>query len=83
MTTNEVRTATEIQDWIVRWLSKELKVPEDRLSPSQPFVNLGMSSRQAVMLSGDLEDWLGRELDPALVWDHPTIQALATHLAAA
>ena len=81
MTTRQVRTATDIQDWIVRWLSEELKVPEDRLSPSQQFVNLGMSSRQAVMLTGDLEDWLGRELDPGLVWDHPTIQALATHLA--
>lgn len=76
-----VRTATDIQDWIVGWLSKELKIPKDRISPGEPFVNLGMSSRQAVMLSGDLEDWLGRELDPALAWDHPTIKALASFLA--
>jgi acyl carrier protein len=44
-------------------------------------VNLGVSSRQAVMLSGDLEDWLGRELDPSLLWDRPNIAELSAWLA--
>jgi polyketide synthase 13 len=75
------KSTSEIQEWIIAWLSRELKVARERLSPGEQFVNLGMSSRQAVMLSGELEDWLGRELDPALVWDHPTICALAESLA--
>ena len=36
---------------------------------------------QAVGLAGELEDWLGRPLSPTLVYEHPTIEALARHLA--
>ncbi len=32
-------------------------------------------------MTGDLEDWLGCELDPTLLYDYPTIDALAWHLA--
>jgi hypothetical protein len=32
------------------------------------------------MLTGDLEDYLGRPVDPAVIWDHPTIRELALHL---
>ena len=36
-----------------------------------------MSSLLAVTMTGDLEDWLGREVDPAIMYDHPTVAALA------
>jgi acyl carrier protein len=36
-----------------------------------------------MMLVGDLEEHLSRRLSPTLAWDHPTIDALATHLCAA
>ncbi len=32
-------------------------------------------------LAGELEGWLGRSLSPTLVYDHPTIETLARHLA--
>lgn len=35
------------------------------------------------MLSGDLEEWLERRLSPTVVYQYPTIAALAEHLAAA
>ena len=35
----------------------------------------------AVLLAGDLETFLGRSLPPTLMYDHPSIAALAAHLA--
>ncbi|HSR52203.1 MAG TPA: acyl carrier protein [Acidobacteriota bacterium] len=45
------------------------------------LTEFGLSSIEAVMLSGDLEEWLGRELPDTLVWDHPTVKAIARYVA--
>jgi acyl carrier protein len=35
---------------------------------------------QAVTLTHDLEKWLGRELDPFLLYDYPSVDTLARYL---
>ncbi|KUM84525.1 type I polyketide synthase [Streptomyces pseudovenezuelae] len=50
-------------------------VPMDR-----PLADLGMSSREAVVLAGDLSRLTGRELPPTLLWEAPTGEALAARL---
>ncbi|MGX1372401.1 phthiocerol/phenolphthiocerol synthesis type-I polyketide synthase A [Streptomyces canus] len=50
-------------------------VPMDR-----PLADLGMSSREAVVLAGDLARLTGRELPPTLLWEAPTGEALVAHL---
>ena len=74
-------SALEQQDRIAHWLREYiadvLSVPPERIDPSLSFNQLGLESSAAVGMSGDLGDWLGRELDVALVYDHPSIQALA------
>jgi myxalamid-type polyketide synthase MxaE and MxaD len=74
-------TAEAIQDWLVLQLSERLGVEPDDIDIRQPFSSYGLSSREAVSLSGDLEDWLGLRLSPTLVYEHPIIKALARHLA--
>jgi acyl carrier protein len=78
--TNKKATAVEIEQWLVRWVSKALKVSAEAIVLDEPLVDLGLSSRQAVQLSGDLEEFLGTEVEPSLVWDYPTIRGLAEHL---
>jgi acyl carrier protein len=73
-------SATTIQDWIVAWLARELPLPEDSIDPFGTFESLGASSLQVVLMTGELADWLGREVDPAAVYDYPTIAAFATHI---
>ncbi|EFH28272.1 predicted protein, partial [Streptomyces sviceus ATCC 29083] len=46
----------------------------------RPLADLGMSSRDAVALAGDLARLAGRELPPTLLWEAPTAEALAAHL---
>lgn len=79
---NQVATQTsqDIQKWLISWLCEELNVEAQEIDVNEPFVNLGVSSRQAVVLMGDLENWLGFEIDPSLAWEYPTIQDLSDYL---
>ena len=42
--------------------------------------DLGVGSRDAVVLSGELSELLGRPVSPVEFWQHPTINALAQFL---
>ncbi len=76
-------TAEAIQSWILAWISHEMLIAAEELDPAQSFESLGMSSLMAVTMTGDLADWLGREVDPAIVYDHATVASLAQFLAMA
>ncbi len=73
-------TAAEIQDWIVAYLADLLEIEPDEVEVTIPFDRYGLDSSAAVGLTGDLEDWLGREVDPTLLYDYPTVEALVQHL---
>jgi len=70
-----------IEKWLVDQLSASLGMPAKEIDLHQPFASFGLDSAQAVGLAGDLEEWLNRTLPPTLIWDYPTIEALAFYLA--
>jgi acyl carrier protein len=74
------RSAEEIENWLVRYIAKQLGARPEQISVSEEFVNLGLSSRQAVVLMLDMETWLGQPTDAGLVYDYPTIRSLARFL---
>lgn len=74
-------TAKDIEAWIVSYLAKLLEIEPGEVNVTIPFDRYGLDSSVAVGLTGDLEDWMERKLDPTLLYDYPTIQALAQHLA--
>jgi acyl transferase domain-containing protein/acyl carrier protein len=74
--------AAEIRAWLVDKLAEQLTVPADEIDTHLPFSSFGLSSREAVGLSGDLETWLGRKLSATLLWEQPTVEALAAFLGA-
>ncbi|MET9972903.1 type I polyketide synthase, partial [Streptomyces sp. NPDC006356] len=47
------------------------------VDPERPIAELGLGSRQLVTLAADLSAATGRTLDPSLIFNHPTIAALA------
>jgi acyl-CoA synthetase (AMP-forming)/AMP-acid ligase II/acyl carrier protein len=73
-------TAPEIETWITANLALFLKIPIDEIDLSEPFSHYGLDSSIAVSLADELSNWLGRELDPTLFWEYPSIEALAQHL---
>jgi acyl carrier protein len=78
---SEPRSAAQIQAWIAAYLAELLEVEADDVDPSLPFDRYGLDSAVAIGLTGDLEDWLGTQLDPTLLYDYPTVAALSKHLA--
>jgi acyl carrier protein len=73
--------AIDIENWLVVYLSKELDMRPDEIDVTMPFDRYGLSSLQSVIMTGDLNDWIGYEVDPTLPYDYPCIKALAQYLA--
>jgi phthiocerol/phenolphthiocerol synthesis type-I polyketide synthase D len=71
----------ELRSWLTQHVAHELSLDEQDVPVDEPLANLGFSSRQAVALTGALEDHIGAPVDPAEAWEHPTIRSLAAHLA--
>jgi len=75
------RTQPEIEEWLKEWLIREARIPAETVQVSKPFADFGLDSMTAVMLMGDLEEFLGDRFETTLAWDFPTISSLAGFLA--
>lgn len=73
-------TENELGLWIEQWVAA--KAGEQTIDRSKPLEAYGLSSRDAVVLSGELENLLGRRIDPTIAYQHPTVEALAHALSA-
>ncbi len=78
---SQPKSKQEIQAWLVQQIAGLLYVDPTTIDVRVSFNNYGLSSRDAVMLSGDLEEWLDRRLSPTLLYEYPTILALSEYLA--
>jgi phthiocerol/phenolphthiocerol synthesis type-I polyketide synthase B len=76
-------TKAEIREWIVAWLIRELSIDRAVIDSASTFADLGMGSRQAVLLAADLEGFLAREFPPNLLWQFSCLDELVEHLATA
>lgn len=74
-------SAAKIQAWLVSYLAEVLEIDPDEIESTVSFNRYGLNSSAAVVLIGDLEEWIGYELDPTMLIDYSTIEALAWHLA--
>src|SRR5579863_537365 len=73
--------AEAVQTWLVSKLSERLGIEPHEIDIREPLASYGLGSTDAVILAGELAEWLGHKLSPALVYEYPTIEALARHLA--
>lgn len=78
---DQAHNATEITNWLIDQLGERLDMPVSEIDIHKDFSEYGLNSIEAVNLSGNLENFLGRRLDPTLLWDYPNIHALALYLA--
>ncbi|WP_285778906.1 type I polyketide synthase [Microtetraspora sp. NBRC 13810] len=70
-----------VAGWLIGRIADMLGTDPGRISPDAPFTQLGLSSMQAVELSGDLEGWAGVTVSPTFAYDYPTIADAARHVA--
>lgn len=75
------QTPEMVETWIGEWLNKKLKVDADTIEPSKSFADFGLDSIFAVELAQDITDWCGLDVEATIVWNYPTVEALANYLA--
>lgn len=77
------KSAAEIEDWIRARLGERLGIPPASLDRNELLLSYGLTSFQLAQLSGDLEDWLGQEVNPSDLLEYPTLAAVSSHLSGA
>ncbi|HEV8679042.1 MAG TPA: acyl carrier protein [Stellaceae bacterium] len=75
-------TEAEIRDWCIAYVTRTVDDPSIAIGPDVTFPQMGLDSASSAYFVVELEEWLGTELDPEVVFDHPTIAELAHHLSA-
>jgi acyl transferase domain-containing protein/acyl carrier protein len=72
---------SEIEARIVAAIAAHTGTSASEIDPEAIFADLGIASRDVMVLLGDLQAMVGRQLSPRVFWDHVTISALSTYLA--
>ena len=75
------RSATEIEAWLAARIADRLGLHVDAVEVTRPFATIGLDSKKAVAILEELGGWLGRELTPGVLFDHPTVRDVAANLA--
>ena len=70
----------DLIQWLTSWVERATGV--DNVDPTTPLETYGLASRDAVILSGELETLLGRRVDPTIAYQYPTVAAIAAALTA-
>ena len=73
--------AMAIEQFLVAAVARALKLRESSIDPTRSLLYYGVDSVTTVMLSADLEDWLGMSVNPEIVYSLPVIRHLAADLA--
>ena len=72
-----------LRHWLVDYLVTNIGCSPDEIDLDAPLNDLSVGSRDAVVLSGELSELVGRTVSPVEFWQYPTINALAGFLAGA
>ena len=75
-------TEAEICDWCTSYLTTTFDNPAIVITRDATFAEMGLDSASSAYFVVELEEWLGLELSPELVFDYPTIAQLARYLVA-
>ena len=73
----------QLRQWLVNYLVTNIGCNPDELDLDQSLSDLGLGSPDAVVLSGELAEFLDRPVSPVDFWQHPSINALVRFLTAA
>lgn len=67
----------DLRRWLVGYLVTTIGSDPDQVDVDIPFNELGVGSRDGVVLAGELSELLGRPVSPIDIWQNPTVAALA------
>ncbi|MBW4673376.1 MAG: 6-deoxyerythronolide-B synthase [Desmonostoc geniculatum HA4340-LM1] len=74
-------TVTDIQNWLVSQIAKEMGVKPDDIEIQAAFDSYGLDSMLAISIANAGQKYLGIQVSPLMLVHYPTIAALSQHLA--
>jgi acyl carrier protein len=72
----------ELVDWLTTKVAGYVNVPPDTIDIDAPLADCGIDSASALTLCADLLDEKGFDVETTIVWDYPTVEAIAEYLVA-
>src|SRR3954447_13141686 len=69
-----------VRHWLVDYLVTNIGCSPEEIDFDAPLNDLAVGSSDAVVLTGELSELLGRQISPVEFWQYPTINALARFL---
>ena len=75
----EALSDAALRHWLIDYLVTNLGCDPNGIDVDASLSDLGVGSRDAVVLSGELAELLGRSVSPVDFWQHPTINALVQY----
>ncbi|CAK0764236.1 8-amino-7-oxononanoate synthase [Azospirillaceae bacterium] len=78
----EMIDAFDLAQWIAKKIAVELGKSVEDIDCDAPFSEIGLDSMATVTLTADIEERLGRAVDPELAGDYPSINELVAFLVA-
>jgi acyl carrier protein len=73
-------TEPEIRDWCLAYVRRIVDDAGVAVGTDIGFAEMGLDSATSAYFLVELEEWVGVELEPELVFDYPTIAELARHI---
>ncbi|WP_345349000.1 polyketide synthase Pks13 [Rhodococcus olei] len=73
-------TVAQLREWLRNWIAEATGQPIELITDDRPMEEFGLSSRDAVALSGEIEELVGVTLTATVAYQHPTIASLATRI---
>ncbi|MBY0088466.1 non-ribosomal peptide synthetase [Brevibacillus brevis] len=68
------------QTRLIELFAKELKIDPARLEIDKEFPDYGIDSVLLAQVMNEISKWLGKDLDPTILYEYPTIETLAEWL---
>ena len=73
---------TALRQWLIDYLITNIGCERDKVDADASMADLGVGSRDSVVLSGELSERVGRPVSPVEFWQHPSINQLVAYLGA-
>ncbi len=74
------QSESEIRDWCLDYIRRTVANDAVPVAPDLTFTEMGLDSATSAYFIVELEEWLGTELEPELVFEYPTISELARYI---
>ena len=78
---HQMKRYAEVEAMLAAHVAYRIGTSPNEIDRARRFDHLGLDSADAVVLMGELEDFVGRPLSAALPYTFPTIEQLARHVA--